>query len=276
MVTRLHRRATLPAILALLIVALSTAVGPSQESAYTVAPVIRLSYERLMAEQSVQRAWRFLEQTDIESGSDGSTISRQSLLARAGLEYVQTDQAGNLFGVLRGARTGDTVAVAAGVRSLRALLLVAQAFKASSARTVVDVGFYCNLQDATIGGSSASGAESLLRKFQSVGAFIYLDEEGASVIHYPLQGYASGEVAKRNLAVQAAYAAHQSLGVQPALETLSVGDSTLPIGAGIAAIRLGLGSGILGPQGAFMTVAGIAGVDGVTAPFVAWSSDPCT
>ncbi len=276
MVTGLHRKVTFPAILALLIVTMLSPVGPSQGNEYTVTPVIRLSYERLMAAQSVQRALRFLEQADIESDPDGGAISRQSLLARAGLEYVQTDQAGNMFGVLRGARTGDTVAVAAGVRSFRALLLVAQAFKASGARTVVDVGFYCNMQDAATVGFSASGVESLLRNFQSVGAFVYLDEEGASVIHYPLQSYASDEAARQNLAVQAACAAHQSLGVQPKLETLSGGDSTLPIGAGIAAIRLGLGGGILGPQGAFMTVAGIAGVDGVTAPFVAWSSDPCT
>ena len=121
-VTGLHRKVTFPAILALLIVTMLSPVGPSQGNEYTVTPVIRLSYERLMAAQSVQRALRFLEQADIESDPDGGAISRQSLLARAGLEYVQTDQAGNMFGVLRGARTGDTVAVATGVRSFRALV----------------------------------------------------------------------------------------------------------------------------------------------------------
>jgi len=236
--------------------------------------MIGSSYNRLAANQSVQSALQFLANAEAAPTDEVSAVLYQSLLLDAGLEQVRVDRAGNVLGILKGAKMGDTVIVTCGARDVPALLLVIRAFRASGVRTVVDVAFVCNPHVWTMADADAGSTESLVRTFGRVGAFISLGKDETGVVAYPLKGYVSPEAARRGMAVQAAYAAHQALGVDPVLEELSGGSVALPLG--IPAIRMGLGGRGLGPQSVFMTIVGIAGVNGVTSPFVTWSSDPCT
>jgi len=272
--TILCRKTALWAILAIIMAATCFSVGRAQESAYPLTPEIESSYKRLAADQSVQSALKYLAHAEAAPATEVSALLYESLLADAGLERVRADKAGNVLGILKGSKTGDTVIVACGARDVPALLLVIRAFRVSGARTVVDVAFVCNSRIWTMADADASSTESLVRMFDRVGALISLGKEETGVIAYPLRGYVSPEAARRGMAVQAAYAAHQALGVDPLAQELSAGSAALPLG--IPAIRMGMGSRTFGLQSVFMTIVGIAGVHGVTAPFVAWSSDPCT
>ncbi len=275
--TKRHRKIALRAVLALLIAILFSAAGLAQESTYEPDAVIRMSYERIMSSQPVQRALGFLEQSDVAPSADGSSAGCGSLLANAGLERIHADEAGSVFGLLKGARMGDTVVVSAEAPAFATLLIVAQAFKVSGVRTVVDVVFRRAAQ-ATQGAPaiiSATGAAAMLREFGSVGAFVSLGTAGSGVIRYPLEGYVSAEAARKGLAVQAACAACRSLGVHPTIEALRGRSYELPPRAGMTAVWMGVGNKA-GLKAAFLTILGIAGLDGVTTPFTAWSTDPCT
>jgi len=272
--TSLHMKTAVWAILATVLATAHISVGWAQEGTYTLTPVIESSYKRLAADQAVQSALRFLAHTEPVPGAEGNALFYQSLLLDAGLEHVCVDKAGSVLGTLKGAKMGDTVVVACGVRDVPALLLVIRAFRVSGVRPVVDVAFACSPLVWTMADADASSTESLVRVFDSVGAFISLGREETGAITYPLEGYGSPEAARRGLAVQAAYAAHQALGVDPVAQALSSRSIAVPLG--IPAIRMGLGNNVLGPQSLFMTIVGIAGVNGVTTPFVTWASDPCT
>ncbi len=272
--TSLHMKTAVWAILATVLATAHISVGWAQEGTYTLTPVIESSYKRLAADQAVQSALRFLAHTEPVPGAEGNALFYQSLLLDAGLEHVCVDKAGSVLGTLKGAKMGDTVVVACGVRDVPALLLVIRAFRVSGVRPVVDVAFACSPLVWTMADADASSTESLVRVFDSVGAFISLGREETGAITYPLEGYGSPEAARRGLAVQAAYAAHQALGVDPVAQGLSSRSIAVPLG--IPAIRMGLGNNVLGPQSLFMTIVGIAGVNGVTTPFVTWASDPCT
>ena len=272
--TSLHRKTAVWAMLAIVMATTWSSVGRAQEGAYTLTPVIESSYKRLAADQSVQSALQFLAHTEPAPGAEVNALFYQSLLLDAGLEHVRVDKAGSVLGTLKGAKMGDTVVVACGVRDVPALLLVIRAFRVSGVRPVVDVAFACSPHVWTMADADAGSTESLVRMFDSVGAFISLGKEETGAIAYPLEGYASPEAARRGLAVQAAYAAYQALGVDPVVQGLSGGSVAVPLG--IPAVWMGLGSKVLGPQSVFMTIVGIAGVNGVTTPFVTWSSDPCT
>ena len=272
--TSLHRKTVVWAILIMAVAATCSLVGWAQESVYTLTPVIASSYKRLAADPSVQSALQFLECAEAGPVPDSIAMLYENLLADAGLEHVRTNKAGNVVGILKGARLGDTVIVACGARDFPALLLVARAFRVSGARPIVDVAFACSPHVWTMADADASSTQSLVRMFDSVGAFIAGGEEAPGVIAYPLESYISPEAARLGLAVQAAYAGYQVLGVDPVIQAISGGSTALPVG--IPAIRTGMGSGTLGPQSVFMTIVGIAGVNGVTTPFVTWSSDPCT
>ena len=273
MAIRLHRKIAVWVMLAIVMAATCSSVGRAQEGAYTLTPVIQSSYKRLAADRSVQSALQFLAHAGAAPIADGSAPLYQSLLLDAGLENVRMDKAGNVAGTLKGAKMGDTVLVACGARDVPALLLVIRAFRVAGVRPVVDVAFVCSPHVWTMADADANSTQSLVRMFDSVGAFISLGEEETGVIVYPLEGYVSPEAAQRGLAVQAAYAAYEVLDVHPVLQALSEGVA-LPVG--IPAVCIGMGSGTLGPQSVFMTIVGIAGVNGVTTPFVTWSSDPCT
>lgn len=273
MATSLHRKIAVWVMLAIVMAATCSSVGRAQEGAYTLTPVIQSSYKRLAADRSVQSALQFLAHTEATAGVEVSALIYQSLLADAGLEQVGTDTAGNVAGTLKGAKMGDTVLVACGARDVPALLMVIRTFRVSGVRPVVDVAFVCSPHVWTMADADASSTQSLVRMFDGVGAFISLGKEETGAIAYPLEGYVSPEAARRGLAVQAAYAAYEVLDVHPVFQALS-GGVALPVG--IPAICIGMGSGTLGPQSVFMTIVGIAGVNGVTTPFVTWSSDPCT
>ena len=274
LVTGLHRRIAVWAMLSTVMATTCSSVGRVQESTYTLIPVIQSSYKRLAADQSVQGALQFLAHAEAAPGAAVSALVYQSLLVDAGLEHIRVDKAGSALGTLKGAKMGDTVVVACGVRDVPVLLLVIRAFRVSGVRPVVDVAFACSPHVWTMADADAGSTESLVRMFDSVGAFISLGKEETGAIAYPLEGYASPEAARRGLAVQAAYAAYQALGVDPVVQGLSGGSVAVPLG--IPAVWMGLGSKVLGPQSVFMTIVGIAGVNGVTTPFVTWSSDPCT
>ncbi|MBP7892315.1 MAG: hypothetical protein KA063_02100 [Firmicutes bacterium] len=274
LVTGLHRRIAVWAMLSTVMATTCSSVGLVQESTYTLIPVIQSSYKQLAANQSVQSALQFLAHAEAAPGAEASALLYQSLLVEAGLEHVRADNAGSMLGILKGAKVGDTVVVACGARDVPALLLVIRAFRVSGVRPVVDVAFACSPHVWTMADADASSAKSLVRMFDSVGAFISLGREETGAIAYPLEGYASPEVARRGLAVQAAYAAYQALGVDPVVQELSGGVAAVP--PGIPTVRMGLGGKVLGPQSVFMTIVGIAGANGVTTPFVTWSSDPCT
>ena len=274
MVTIPYRKTAMWAMLAIVMATACSFIGRGQESAYTLAPVIESSYKRLAADQSIQSALQFLAHAEAASAAEVSALLYHGLLADAGLERIRADKAGNVSGILKGAKTGDTVVVACGARDVPALLLVIRAFRVSCARTVVDVAFVCSPNIWTMADSDAGSIESLVRTFDRVGAFISLGKEETGVIAYPSKGYSGPEAARRGMAVQAAYGAHQALGVDPVVQELSGGSVALPLG--IPAVRMGLGSNVLGPQSLFMTILGIAGANGVTTPFVTWSSDPCT
>jgi len=84
--------------------------------------------------------------------------------------------------------------------------------------------------------------------------------------------------------VQAAWASTEALGQKPALDEPSSTDSNLPISLGIPAITVGGGgkddnihstsewfdptNAYRGPQRIFLTILGLAGVDGVSEPLL--------
>lgn len=84
--------------------------------------------------------------------------------------------------------------------------------------------------------------------------------------------------------VQAAYAATQALGLEPELSGPGSTDANIPISLGIPALTLGAGGkgehihsleesfdptdAYLGPQRVFLTLLGMAGIDGLTAPLL--------
>ena len=94
----------------------------------------------------------------------------------------------------------------------------------------------------------------------------------------------AGNQSPDHIIVQSAWLATQAIGQQPELTTASSTNANLPISIGVPAITLG-GGGVdgrnhsldewydpvnawLGPQKIFVTILGLAGVDGVTSPLL--------
>jgi len=100
----------------------------------------------------------------------------------------------------------------------------------------------------------------------------------------PVGDRPAGTQPKDSLMVQAAWASTEAIGQKPALDEPSSTDSNLPISLGIPAITVGGGgkddnnhspsewfdptNAYWGPQRVFLTILGLAGVDGVSEPLL--------
>ena len=197
----------------------------AQAVSYTVAPTVKEAYDRIMALPAVRKGLDFIRDDHANTIAEQRQICEipsppfkeqvraadyQKRLAALGLEKVQMDREGNVFGLRPGAGKGPKLVVAAHLdtvfpagtdvtvnekngklygpgiaddaRGLAALLSIVRALNATGIKTVGDILFCGDVGEEGLG--DLRGVKALFRDHQDIDGFIAVDGTGDGNITY--------------------------------------------------------------------------------------------
>ena len=197
----------------------------AQTVSYTAAPTVKEAYDRIMALPAVRKGLDFIRDDHANTVAEQRQICEipsppfkeqvraadyQKRLAALGLENVQMDREGNVFGLRPGAGKGPKLVVAAHLdtvfpagtdvsvkeqngklygpgiaddaRGLAALLSIVRAFNATGIKTVGDILFCGDVGEEGLG--DLRGVKALFRDHQDIDGFIAVDGTGDGSITY--------------------------------------------------------------------------------------------
>jgi tripeptide aminopeptidase len=205
---------------------------------YELSPIIKRAHETLAANHLVQRGLDFIKADDEKTLKDQIAICEipaptfkeearakyyMEQLAAAGLNHVEMDPVGNVFGILQGTGGGPKLLVAAHLdtvfpegcdltakhrngkcyapgigdnsKGLAALLSVIRAFRDTNIRPIGDVIFCGNVCEEGLG--DLAGIKAFFRNNTDIDGFIAVDGPGSKDIVYLATGSRRYEVTYR-------------------------------------------------------------------------------
>ena len=210
--------------------------GPDRD--YELSPITKSAYEILIANHLVQRGLDFIKADDEKTLKDQIAICEipaptfkeearakyyMEQLVAAGLNHVEMDPVGNVFGIIRGTGGGPKLLVAAHLdtvfpegcdvtarhrngkcyapgigdnsKGLAALLSVIRAFRDTNIRPAGDVIFCGNICEEGLG--DLAGIKAFFRDNTDIDGFIAVDGPGSKDIVYLATGSRRYEVTYR-------------------------------------------------------------------------------
>lgn len=199
-------------------------MNTAADNDYQVSAQVTTSYDQLIKDEKVNQALAYLEADQENSVSQQITLAEipaptfkeqaraqyfKSQLETLGLDDVQIDDMGNVYGVRHGTGDGpvlyvtahldtvfdfdeitvtnkDGVLYAPGIgddsRGLAAILSIVRAFNESGVQTTGDIIFGGDVHEEGLGNSD--GVAAVIKAFPEIDGFIAIDEDSPSEITY--------------------------------------------------------------------------------------------